>query len=997
MRRLAIIVLLLAGAAQAAVLDDFRRAQPWQASGSEGVRAELKRGPGGSLCLHADFGGTSGYAVMRRTLPLQWPANFDFVVNGQGGGAVNDLQLKFVDASGQNVWWARRTGLQLPSPWRLRPRHLSFAWGPAAERSLRETQAMEVVIAAGRDGGASHVCLSEISLVARAPEPAQWPQPVVRMRALGRSADVDLRAEREFNGLLLRWPAGRRGLDYTVQAQDAARGPWRTLRRVRGSDGGDDALFLPETTARRLRIRGVAAQPAVQLRDAAQWPDLNAVLSESAAALPRGDLPRAFVGEQNHWALVGVDGGGPRSALIDDDGTIELGRGGPSLAPSVRLDDGTRVTWAEVQATQSLRDRSLPVPTVQWRHPALSLSVTAAADGPASAPRLLAQYRLRNEGAVQRRFTLQLSLRPWQVNPPQQFLTTPGGASPVRSLAWRDGVLAVAGRGSVRPVPAPQAVRALGLDGGLSLAALAAARRLARLDDPQSHASAALQWQFELEPGASAEVALTASLAPATALPAADLATIGQAVDAVAARWAARLHRVKLQVPPGLQPVADTLPTALAHLLTSRDGAMLRPGTRSYARTWIRDGAMMTAALLRLGETAAAREFVDAFAPHVHASGQVPCCVDAHGADPVAEHDSQGEFVYAVAEVWRHGGGRGWLQRHWPAVQRVVARLEAMRQSQRGSGTPAHLFGLLPPSISHEGYFDRPAYSLWDDLWALRGYKDAVVIARALGAEAEAARWQAARAEFEREMAAAVTASARLHGIPYVPGAADRGDFDATSTSIALDPAQAQDVLPPALLAATFDEYVTQSRLRAEGRRTWRDYTPYEWRNVGALLRMGRAEEALALLPFFMDHRRPAGWNQWAEVVVPGEREVRFLGDMPHAWVSSDFIRSALDLFAYTREDPAQIVIGAGVTAPPVAVQGLRTPWGPLDWSLHAAASGWRLELARAGAEVRLAWARPGTPPRAFHEGRELTWQGRELPLPPAPATVMLQVATATR
>ena len=49
-----------------------------------------------------------------------------------------------------------------------------------------------------------------------------------------------------------------------------------------------------------------------------------------------------------------------------------------------------------------------------------------------------------------------------------------------------------------------------------------------------------------------------------------------------------------------------------------------------------------------------------------------------------------------------------------------------------------HLYGLLPPTISHEGYSDKAAYSYWDDFWGLLGYKDAVFIAETLG-DADAA------------------------------------------------------------------------------------------------------------------------------------------------------------------------------------------------------------------------------------------------------------------
>jgi hypothetical protein len=39
------------------------------------------------------------------------------------------------------------------------------------------------------------------------------------------------------------------------------------------------------------------------------------------------------------------------------------------------------------------------------------------------------------------------------------------------------------------------------------------------------------------------------------------------------------------------------------------------------------------------------------------------------------------------------------------------------------------LYGLLPESISHEGYSAKPMHSYWDDLWALKGYAAGIRIA----------------------------------------------------------------------------------------------------------------------------------------------------------------------------------------------------------------------------------------------------------------------------
>lgn len=1006
MKRLALLLLCSASIAQAAalrheLLDDFRDASAWKASASDQVHAALRADADGSLCLDVDFRGVSGYAVMRRELPVAWPARFDLVARLKGRGAANDLQFKLVDDSGDNVWWMNHPKFALPTALaelKIRQRHIGFAWGPAADRTLRRTHSIEFVLAAAQGaggGGKESLCLAGLALTERAPDPAAWPE--ARLRSRPGAVEADFGVTREFNGVALRWPAGARPGRYELLASDDAR-HWRRLREVRMSDGGLDALFAPESEARHLRVSGIMGRtrPTIELRSAAQWPTLNAVVTSLAADAPRGDLPRAFVREQNYWTLVGVDGGGEHSGLISEDGAIEVGRGGFSVEPSVRLDDGSQITWAGATLSQSLREGYLPVPRVHWGHEAFTLDIDAAADGPRGTPELLARYVLRNMSARTRTFSLMLAVRPWQVNPPQQFLATPGGVRDIRALRWMDGVLTIDGRTPLRPTAAPRRVTALPFDGGLALQGLRQAKALTSLADPQAHASASLQFDITLAPGAAQAIGWTAPLAVPTQ---AARASLDERFDAVAAHWRERLNRTSLTVPAAAQPIADTLRSSLAHILMSRDGAALRPGTRSYARTWVRDGAMMVAGLVRLGETDAAREFVDWFGERIFDSGKVPCCVDERGADPVVENDSHGQYLYAVAELWRHTHDAALLERHWPRVQRVVGWMESLRQGERGdadrSEARAHLFGLMPPSISHEGYSDKPAYSYWDDFWALRGYKDAVVIARALGREPQARQWSAWRDEFQRELAASIEASAARHRIGHIAGAADRGDFDATSTTMALNPAQAQDVLPASLLGGTFERYWQEMSARSEGRRPWADYTPYELRTVGAFVRLGQPERAHAMLDFFFRHQRPPGWNQWAEVVLPDAREPHFLGDMPHAWVSSDFIRSALDLFAYDREADGATVIGAGLKPEwlaqgDIAVRGLSTPHGPLDYRLSPAPHGWRLELQRAGAEVRLSWPGTGPLPAARHDDRPLAWQGRELVLPPAPAIVQL-------
>ena len=110
----------------------------------------------------------------------------------------------------------------------------------------------------------------------------------------------------------------------------------------------------------------------------------------------------------------------------------------------------------------------------------------------------------------------------------------------------------------------------------------------------------------------------------------------------------------------------------------------------------------------------------------------------------MSEHDSDGEFIYLVAEYFRHTGDRATLELMWPQVLRAANYLDSLRRTER---TPQYrqidggaYFGLLPPSISHEGYSAKPMHSYWDDFFALRGFKDAAAMATVLGQSAESAR-----------------------------------------------------------------------------------------------------------------------------------------------------------------------------------------------------------------------------------------------------------------
>ena len=210
----------------------------------------------------------------------------------------------------------------------------------------------------------------------------------------------------------------------------------------------------------------------------------------------------------------------------------------------------------------------------------------------------------------------------------------------------------------------------------------------------------------------------------------------------------------------------------------------------------------------------------------------------------------------------------------------------------------------------------------------------------------------ASRDQFSADLHASLRSATARHGIDFLPGAAELGDFDATSTTIALVPGRRAGRLPPGLLHNTFERYWREFVERRDGRRSWDDYTPYELRTVGAFVRLGWRERAQQALQFFFADRQPPAGTSGPRWWRATPRKPFFLGDMPHAWVASDYVRSALDMFAYAREGDEALVIAAGIPndwleGEGIAVENLRTPYGKLGYTLRRDKGVLRLRIER--------------------------------------------------
>ena len=280
--------------AQDQLLDDFADPAAWTLSATDDVKAALRpiAGPHGSaLCIDFDFGQVTGYVSARRSLPIDYPARFEFMLNLRGDAPPNALQFKLLDATGDNVWWANRTDFRFPRDWqahRFRQRDIGFAWGPTADRQLRRTESAELVIASGSGAGKGSVCFDRLVL-RRLPDTPSPDEP------------------REFDRVTVRWPAGAEPSRYDLQFSDDGT-TWRTVRQRGARPRRHPAPPLPRcASARRSRVRAEHAAA----RDRARR-------GRGCERVLRGASPGSRAGERTRGPTSASNRIGPSSASTAD-------------------------------------------------------------------------------------------------------------------------------------------------------------------------------------------------------------------------------------------------------------------------------------------------------------------------------------------------------------------------------------------------------------------------------------------------------------------------------------------------------------------------------------------------------------------------------------------------------------------------------------------------------------------------------------------------------
>jgi hypothetical protein len=922
-----------AGAADSAAPD-------WQPTVSGDATLELSAVPAGrstALQMNFRFNRGGGFVVAKQVRMRSMPEEYTVRFRVRGRGAAIQLELKLADPSGRNVWRHVIKDLSPPARWKrmvIESRDIEFAWGPAGSGGISQLGSMEIaVVSSAAAQGTLWIADLQIedSLAAEPPTAsASSVQPGFdASRALAgpgwkpRADDlrpwivVDMIQPRRLGGLVIDWLGAAPAGGFRLRGSNSGR-RWNTLYVAATAGGAHSYLYLPGTHVRFLRLEfpEPCGGAALHLQSFEFSRSIDAFWYNLARAEPRGWHPRWLHREQTVWTPIGTSHG-VQCALMNADGMVEVSQGSFSIEPMLQV-GGKLFTWAQVAGRQELLDGWMPVPSVIWETSDWRLTIQGEITDSGV---VRVRYRLENLTAGELSARLFVLLRPFQVTPPWQSFRGLGGVSSLTDLEWRDGAVSINRAARIVPDTEPTGFGAMTFDAGIMAFQLAAGTLPAthEVHDEFGFATGALA--FDLSAQAHATEERVVSHVPPAAARVPDEPRFDWSRQFAVSQWS------------GNGWIGDAIRAALtaaAHILVTRSGPALQPGPRRYTRSWIRDGAMMSAALLRMGHGREVREFIRWYAPHQRADGFVPCCVDREGVDWLVEHDSHGQLIALIADYHRFTGDSAFLRDCWTFVERAAGCIEGLLDAT----------GLLPISVSHEGYLAQPVHSYWDDFWALRGLRDAVGLARELGLDGLVNRWEAVTTRFAAALFASIATTRAERKLDYIPGSIEWADFDPTATANAIYLLDIPPSLDRAAVERTFDKYLADWRAKRSGAVDWSNYTPYEIRIIGALVRMERRDAALELLRFFLSDRRPPPWNQWPEIAWRDPDAPAHVGDLPHTWIAGEYVLAVRALFAYERETDRSLIVAAGlapewIEGQGVSVDAMPTLYGDLSYSLR--------------------------------------------------------------
>src|SRR5208282_4829056 len=719
-------------------LSDFSALDAWKIKGP-GTDLKLTNVDtpyGKGMSFDYDYHDAGNFALAHQDCDVPLNGNFELSFWVKADTPDNNIEIKLEDVTG-NTYWYRRDAYHWPKEWThivLRKRLISFAWGPKSSTELSELKSVEFGVSSSGAGKKGVIYLADLKITPLG-DYGKFSDPITDMTStvpsVGKSdwrttgpvseADLDLHLAKpvEFGGLEIEWQKSMAPSSYDVLTSTDG-SAWKLAQTVKKPSGKIDVVFTPDAEGREIRIHARADSQVVGLeRVKLLPPELDktggGMLKSFAQSSPHGYYFRHLLNQQAYWTLIGYSGGKDK-ALLCEDGQIELAKYRPSVDPFVVV-DGKVYHWANTEETQGLLDDYLPLPWTERSGPvSLRVSGFAVQDKGGT---VYACYKLENHEKTTKKAKLVLALRPIQVNPEWQHS---GIQAEIKDL-------------SLTPT------------------------------SPSGLASGYVAYDVSLKPGESKSFWWRYSIG---GMPDKGVNTSAKAAalqSKVAHEWRKNLSSIKIQLPADEQRLVNIIRLNIAFIEINRDGVQLQPGSRNYKRSWIRDGSLMSAAMMHFGVMKPAKEFIEWYTQFVHPDGYVPAIVENDKPLSTLECDAFGEYIYLVAEYWKFNHDEKFAKQYYPVAKRVAEHIEKLHvegqeSHKNATGMEALYYGLLTPSISHEGY-GSPVHSYWDNYFAILGLKDAAALAVAVGKPEEAAHDLAVAADLRKDVVNSIEAAAK--------------------------------------------------------------------------------------------------------------------------------------------------------------------------------------------------------------------------------------------
>jgi len=312
---------------QIKTLETFDSKDGWEYIKSDGVDLNLsvEMGiEGNAICFDYDFTKGTGYGGIQKWFPIDLPENYEFTFWVKAESPSNNFEIKFIDSSGDNVWWVNNRNYTFPTEWtkiRIKKRHIGFAWGPTEDKNLKRVDRIEFTVASFL-GGKGTVWIDDLRFEPLDTEPESYPKPKVNTSSTAKkqvarliiddsdethwlskgvknqSVVFDFTLRREFGGLQISWLENFHANKFNILLSNDAK-TWNRVYSVKSNQSNESFIRLAEANARFLKIELLESNNPkrfgiceIKFLDIASSLSQNDFLIYTAKNSPIGNFPR---------------------------------------------------------------------------------------------------------------------------------------------------------------------------------------------------------------------------------------------------------------------------------------------------------------------------------------------------------------------------------------------------------------------------------------------------------------------------------------------------------------------------------------------------------------------------------------------------------------------------------------------------------------------------------------------------------------------------------